>query len=210
MKRMYVTLAIMLSLLLWAVTGFGQKKVPRTTDRPEDSFQQKLQLRDEIHRRMMNKLLHGMGPDEDLFKDLEQMMDESMKDSFSGFDSLDSIDSIGGRLSSSYQAEWQESDLGRTLVLTPQSPEQQLDINVQNNLVTIKGKKEVKSAQGSSQTSFANSFSVPADCDGARVKIQQKDGKILIELPYRQAKKVSSPRKEERTPIKPDKSDVTI
>lgn len=204
MKRMYLTLAILLSLLLWAVTSFGQKN--KTSDPAIDSMQKRMQLREEMHRRMMNKLLHGIGPDEDLFKDLEQMLEESMTDSLQGLDSLDSI----GAVTSNYQTEWQEDKKGRTLIVTPQNPDQQLDINVQNDVITIKGKKEIKTPQGSSVSSFANSFSVPGDCDPGKVKIRQDAGRILIELPYLAVKEVTLPKKPERTPIKPTEGDVTI
>ena len=129
-----------------------------------------------------------------------------MGESLKGLDSLDSL----GSATANYQSEWQEDKKGRTLVVTPQNPDQQLDINVQNEVITIKGKKEIKTPQGSSLSSFANSFSVPGDCDGSKVKIRQDAGKILIELPYRAIKEVTPPKKPERTPIKSTESDVTI
>lgn len=211
MKRLYVTLIIMAAMLFWAVTGFGQKKAQ--SQKPQlDTFEKRMQLREEIHRRMMDKLLHGMGPDEDLFKDLEQMMNDSFADSFSSFQSFDSVglqDSVNN-----FQMEWLETKTGRTLAITPKDPKQQLDINVQNEMITIKGKREIKSEQGSSLSSFTNSFNVPSDCDGSKVAIKQDDGKILIELPYRKGR-LSTPstvkeKAPDRVPLEPSEDDVTI
>lgn len=207
---MYVTLIILFTMLLWAATCLGQKK-STSPDPALDTFQKRMQLREEIHRRMMAKLLRGIGDDEDLFKDLEQMMNESLKDSLSDMDSFQSFSFSGA--GNNFQSEWIESKSGKTLVITPQSPEQKLDINVKDNFITIKGKSENKSQNMQNISEFSQSFNVPGDCDGSKVKMNQKDGKILVEFPYKNMKKVdlpSTPKKDERVPIPPREEDVTI
>ncbi len=187
---MYVVLSIILLVFIWAVSCLGQKTV---TDPPLDQFKRRLELREEMHRRMREKLLHGIGPDTDLFQGMDQLFEDAMKDSLGGVQSLDSH----------YQMEWLETKTGRTLVITPKNPKQQLDIDIQKDMISIKGKSQEESSQGRMVSDFSNTFSVPDDCDGGRVKINQKDGKILIELPFKSAKPV-------QVPIPPTKDGVEI
>jgi len=97
-------------------------------------------------------------------------------------------------------------------VITPKDPKQQLDIDVKGSLITIKGTTENKNSNGSFVSSFSNSFSVPQDCDGAKVGMEQKDGKILVFFPYFEAKKINKvPHpKEQRIPLPPTQDGVEI
>ena len=200
MKRMYVTLAVILLVFISAGSILAQKISKPIDDKVPASFEQRLKMREEMHRRMMEKLLRG-GPNEDLFKDMEQFMDEVMTDSFSGFDSFTRT------TAQNYQMEWNETKEGRTLIITPENSEQKLDINVSNGLIIIQGKKENKTPNGVSVSNFSNSFNVPGDCDPARVKLDQKDGKILVHFPFRSS---ASPIKEKRLPLPPTGNEVEI
>ena len=179
--------------MMWALSSLGQKSQDLS-----EQMQKRLELREEMHRRMMDKLLRGVGPDQDLFKDMEQMFEESMNDSFATIDAFSTN-------SSAFSSEWQADEKGRILVITPKDSKAQLDIDVKGYLITIKGKTE-KSANGSSFiSSFSNSFSVPNDCDGTKVKMDQKDGKILVQFPYFKAQNIKNVpiQKDERKPLPP-------
>lgn len=201
MKRMYVTLGVMFLLVFWAFSSMGQKTTAPNSEL--EQLQKRLELREEMHRRMMDKLINGNGPDQDMFKDMERAFEEVFSDSFTGVDSFTPH-------AQNFKAEWTETSSGRTLVITPKTPEQKLDINVNNNMVTIKGETETKSAQGSSKMSFNNSFSVPGDVDAKKVIMGQKDGKILVQFPYVSVKSVTIPPKNERKPLPPNENDVSI
>lgn len=202
---MYVTLSIIFLLIFWAGTLLGQNKGRPVDDTISESMEKRLKMREEMHRRMMEKLLKGVGPDQDMFKDMEQFMDEVMTDSFSGFDSFSRV------TAQNYKMEWVETREGRTLNITPKGPEQQLDINVSNGLVIIKGKTEQRSEKGVSVSNFSNSFNVPADCDPGKVKIDQKDGKILVHFPFFKGKtSVTQEPRKERVPVEPSEGDVQI
>lgn len=196
MKRMYVVLTVILLLVFWAIAGFGQKRVA-------DPIQQRLQLREELHRKMLNNLLSG-SHDEDLFRDMDKLMEDAMKDIGAGGSSFSY--SIGAQ---NFETEWTESSNGRTLLITPQSKDQKLDINVEQEMVTIKGKTENKTPGGVMVSDFQNSFSIPQDCDSGKVKMDQKDGKIVMFFPWKSVKKIS-PKKDERLPLPKADSDVTI
>jgi HSP20 family molecular chaperone IbpA len=201
MKRMYVVLGLMFVLVFGVGSLFGQRPVD---DEQMDSLKKRMRMREEMHRRMMEKLLKGKGSDQDLFSDMEKFMDEIMTDSFNG------LSSFSRTTSENYKIDWTESKSGRTLVITPDSPDQKLDINVSNGFIEIKGKKEHKISNGTFYSNFANSFNVPGDCDATKVKMEQKDGKILMHFPYRVVKAVDIKPKEDRIPVAPSESDVQI
>jgi HSP20 family molecular chaperone IbpA len=202
MKRMYVTLGLILTVMIWTFSSLGQKD--RTSDSTFNRSERRQQLREEMHRRMRDKLLHGIGPDQDLFQGMEQLLEDSFSDSFSAFESF-------GSMGANFSTEWITSDKGRTLVVTPKSENQQLDIDVNKGMITIKGKTENKTGHSTSLSSFSNSFSIPQDLDADKVQIAQKDNKILVEFPYRKEEKtISLPKKEERKPITPPKDAVEI
>ena len=196
---MYVLLGAFLFVILWTVTGFGQKR--ERTDTDLDRIRKHMEMREELHRKMLDNLFNGTH-DEELFRDMDKLFEDAMKDSFGSSFSY----SLGGQ---SVSTEWQESSAGRTLFITPKSKDQQLDINIQNEMVTIKGKNEVKTPNGTSISDFSNSFSIPQDCDSTKVKMDQKDGKIVVFFPWRTAKKMA-PKKDDRIPLPKSDSDVTI
>lgn len=176
---MYVTLGIILITLIWAAASLGQKQI---SDPQPEILKRHMEMREEIHKRMRDKLLHGLGPDDDLFKDMDKMFDDMMSDSLKGFDSF-------APRSSQFQIQWSEDNSGRTLAITPKSKDQNLDIKVENGFVTIKGVEQ--------NSSFSSSFNVPQDCDPAKVKMDQKEGKILMHFPY----KKQASFKDDRRPL---------
>lgn len=204
---MYVTLAIIFLMLFGAGNLLSQIDARPVDDKDSLDLQKRFKMREEMHRRMMEKLLKGSASNEEIFKDMEQFLDEVMTDSFSGFDSFTRT------TAQNYKMEWSETKEGRTLEITPKSKDQQLDINISNGLVIIKGKTEVKNQSGTSVSSFSNSFNIPGDCDPSKVKIDQKDGKILVHFPFWNSKEITEKQKKEsrgRKPIRPSEGDVQI
>jgi HSP20 family molecular chaperone IbpA len=177
----------LLALLLITSQSFGQHDT--------EGREKIMKMRMEMHRRMMEKLINGNGPDDGMFNDMEQMMNDIMKDSFSGSYSHTPLN---------FKHVWKESTTGRTLEITPNTPEQQLDINVANNLITIKGKTEIKTANGLQVSNFTNSFSVPGDCEATKMKMDLKDGRILVFFPF------YKPTENKRKPVTPSDKDVQI
>lgn len=206
MKRMYVTLALILISLIGAGTLLAQK-ISRPIDDKDDSamMEKRLRMREEMHRRMMEKLLNGVGPDHGMFSDMESFLDEVMTDSFSG------SQSFSRRMARNYRMDWAENKEGRTLVITPKGPEQNLNIDVKEGLITISGVSETKTPNGTSKSSFTNTFNVPGDCDEKKVKIDQKEGKIHVSFPYKELKQVGIPKPQnDRKPIPKSYGDVQI
>jgi hypothetical protein len=202
MKRLYLVLGLIFIFFTLALTAFGQMS-SGAKDKESESFKRRMQLREELHKRMRDHLLLGMGQDQDMFKDLEQMMEEALSDSMS------QIDQIGGGLST-FKMEWSESQSGRTLVVTPQSPEQKINIDVNATMITIKSESQAKSQHSVSSSAMSNSFPVPDDCDGTKVKMDHKDSKFLLVFPFKTVKSIQRPVKEERKPLPPSDQDVQI
>lgn len=202
MKRMYVAISILILVVFWAGALLGQHVIKPADDKTSDSMEKRIRMREEMHRRMMEKLLHGIGPDQDMFSDMEKMMEEIMTDSFNGFGSLSPASS------QNFKMEWQESAAGRTLAITPRSKEQKLNIDISHGMVIIKGMNETKTPHGVSVSNFTNSFNVPSDCDPGKVKMDQKNDQILVFFPYlTAAKEIKAPT---RKPIKPSGEEVQI
>lgn len=170
---------------------------------------QHLKARDEIHRKLIEKFFYGLDSDKDLFTDMEKLMDDMMKSAPSSHSFITSSDA-------SFSMEWTEKENGRVLEVTPKNPQEQLDISVTEEMISIKGKVEEKTSQGTRLSSFSNSFSVPSDCDGSKVKMEQKDSKIIMYFPYRSGltDKNSEPTKVDpkdiRKPLPPSQTDIEI
>lgn len=170
--------------------------IAQTTNHDRASEEQRMlryrQLMDEAHKRLRDSLIHGFGDDDDIFKGMDQLLQ----------DSFTMGPSLMPSLKKNYDMEWTETRTGRVLTIIPKDPKQQLDINVQNNMVTIKGSVEEKTPQGTSSSSFSNSFSVPSDCDASKVKMSQKNGSIVMDFPYGSAAPVKDSRKPLKKPLK--------
>lgn len=169
-----------------------------------ESTEKRMRLREEMHYRLMNKLLNGIGSDTDLFSDMEQMMDEAFKESFSsgGFSS-----SFGNNKLS---MNWKENDKGRILEISPVSSGEKMDINVINGMIQIQGKTEIKSESGTSYSQYSNSFSVPTDCDGGKVKMESIDGKIVLFFPYKTIQEIEKKPPNKLKPVEATEEDVRI
>jgi HSP20 family molecular chaperone IbpA len=204
MIRKNVVVLILLGLVFWAGAILGQQG-GKVQDRESDLVEKKLKMREEMHRRLLDKLLHGVGSDQDMFSDMEKMMEEMMKESFSGFSSSLTISG-----DAQFKMEWSESKAGRTLEITPKDPEQQLDINISNGLITIQGKAKSEVGGAVTLSNFSNSLSVPSDCDASKVKMDHKDGKLLVQFPFLKTKEVEVKPKNRRIPIGPNDGDVSI
>lgn len=177
---MYVTLAVILVFALWTLTALSQMGSDNTQP---DQMKRRMELREEMHRRIVDKLMNGVGSDQNLFQDLEQEFEDLRPNSFSDM-----------KPSANFSSEWLEAKSGRTLVITPKDPEQKMNIDVNETQITIKGEVQHKTANSTYSSSFTNSFPVPNDCDGSKVKMNSKDGKLLVELPYK-ADKLVQPSK---------------
>ncbi len=149
-----------------------------------------MEMREQIHKRIRDHLLNGTGSDEDIFKDMESLFSDVMSD----------MGSLNIQTPKSFDMAWTESQHGRTLLISPKTKDQRLEISVVKDMITIKG--------GSINSSFTSSYSVPGDCDASKVKMLQKDGKILMNFPYKVTTKV--PSKNEKTPLGPTKDAVEI
>lgn len=218
MKRMYVTLAVILLIGIWAITALTQTFSPDPFDRQERRAQkraekqaqmsERMKLREEMHRRIRDMLINGQGNPDDLFADMQEEFEQSMRESFADIDSFQVA-------SNNFKSEWKETKTARILEITPQSKDQKLNIDVNEEVITIKGESSQKTATTSFSSAFSNSFPVPDDCDGSRVKLNSLDGKILVELPFKSSAKAVPlkkvvPPKEERRPLPPSDSDVEI
>lgn len=204
---------IVMSLMLVA-TSFSSLAQQNDTD--FDRMKRRMELREEAHRRMIDKVLRGrLSDQDDLFGDLEKMFNDMMKETGPGFVPRDEF-AIN---SQNFTSDWKSDDKGKTLVLTPMDESIQLDINVKDQYITIGAKQERKDENSYVESSSSSVFPVPHECDGSRVQMKSVDKSIHVFFPYRDAKSapksITYPQKKngdqiDRRPIKPSASDVEI
>lgn len=118
------------------------------------------------------------------------------------------------------QHEWIESELERILVLKLElQKDTPVDIKIENGQIRVQAKieKEVvnQTAYGESRSisvqQYARVFIVPEDCDVNSVKIENKEGEILIKFKKLQASAPNpSPTPKALKPLKKDEDDLTI
>lgn len=208
MKRMYLILGSVFLLFCLGVTAIAQMvsssdQSPKKQTQTFDRQKRRLELREEMHKRLRDQVLLGVGQNQDMLKDLERMMEDAMSEAMS------EMNGLGGQVSN-FSMEWQETTSGRTLVVIPQGPEQKLNIDVNSTAITIKSEAQEKTQHAQTSSAMTNSFPVPDDCDGSKVKMDQKDGKILVHFPFKSTRVIETPSKEERKPIAPSPEDVKI
>lgn len=141
--------------------------------------------RAEFDRRLRERIFNQANADSDRWvQEMESAMEELMRDSMSEMDALRrESEALGLGARGGVQLAWSESKDGRTLTVTPASTEAQLDVNVQNGLITIKS--ELVKENSRSQSSSTQM--VPGDCDGDRVKTEGKEGKLVLFFPWKSA-----------------------
>lgn len=173
----------------------------KTKDAPKKELTP-MELRLEMHRRIMEKLLHGNGPDEGLFDDLEKMMNESFSEAFKGFQDLDR--SAFQSAETPLKTSWTESKEGRTLRVDPMDPSLKLDIKVEDSQIQIKGEKQRKNGEKVAFSEFSYSLSTPSDVKASEVKISQDNTSILVFLPFKKLDEKG------RSPVPKRPGEVTI
>ena len=81
--------------------------------------------------------------------------------------------------------EWSEDVKGRQLTIVPAKKDTPFDLDVKDGTINISGRIIHKTPQGSSVSSFSNSFSIPEDVDGDKVKItNNSEGSVVLKFPY--------------------------
>lgn len=170
------------------------------TNQDFDRMRQRMQLREEAHRRMREKILYGRGNTDDLFKDLDKMFNDMMNDNSSGFVPREEF-TLGG----TYTSEWRSDSKGKTLIITPKNESIQLDINVKDQFITIGSKLESKDQNSYVESSSSSVIPVPYECDGGKVQMKSVDKSVHLIFPFKK-----NGDQNDRRPIKPSQGDVEI
>lgn len=175
-------------------------------DPQKEALKRALEMREQIHRRLMEHLFNGTpGNDDEIFKDMEALFEDVMSGMKGNFQDLSGTPKA-------YDMAWTESKEGRTLLISPHDKKQRLEMKVEKGMISIKGQSQEKGGNSTSVMSFSHIYSVPNDCDWMRVKMLEKEGKILMTFPYL-SNPVKAPKKKQdidRRPVDPTEDDVTI
>jgi|GEM_PF-3110790 len=109
------------------------------------------------------------------------------------------------------ESHWMETPTERILILKlEQAKDSPIDIKIQNKMIQISGKNVLKSAQGTSISTFSKAQSVPEDVDANSAEIENKNGDIQIRFKKLVAgntktlkKIVPTPKKESTPDLRP-------
>ncbi len=189
----------LISILLLASFAYSQKK---EQEKSLDPLDPRAQLKSFFE--MRKKLLEsfpGSISNDDFFGD-------------SFFEDFSSGLSIQSSATNFYESYWEENSNEKILVIKPQ-PNTALDINIKDQMVTISTKSEKHDEQNKVQSysNMKSSFSLPADVDAKKAKIEQRGDEILVRLPLllgNKPKQDTIKKDNNFNPIKPSPGDITI
>ncbi|EPZ50695.1 hypothetical protein M902_3129 [Bacteriovorax sp. BAL6_X] len=148
---------VFISLFTLSVVSYGQGNDPLVD--------QIMQMRDE----MMKQMQAGDSFDAEIQKMFERMQ------------KMGQIQGLPDRLNhhvNMVEYFWQDAD---TLVVKA-TKDDEVNIEVKEGLVVIKGQKVIKSPNGISKSSFTQSVPIRAGLDSTTVKMSVKDGNIILDF----------------------------
>lgn len=179
---------------------------------PEERQERRRQLREEMHQRLRQGMLQDFDPTA-MMNDMSRLMDAMVEDSMQEMQELSRLvpgasDALSGTrlgIRSNIVTEWTESATGRSLLVSPADKSAKLDVQVNGQVISIKTEfsqtsQGARMAGQSTQTQL-----VPGDCDGDQVKMEAKDNGLVLFFPY---KNKTSPKPDERTPLRGNSNDI--
>jgi hypothetical protein len=144
-----------------------------TADDPRQRHFERLRQREELHQKMFQALRgHDL---ESSMLEMEKMMNEMMSDLHSDMQGFSAFSAPS--FQAPFRYDWRMNDVGRSLVITPSSKETKLDVKVENQLLTIQSIMKNGEAK--------KIMSVPPDCDADKVKMEEKDGNLVLFFPFK-------------------------
>lgn len=157
----------------------------------------------ELHRRLREQVLKGFQDHDSFVREMDQMLDQMMKDSMgpNGFGRLKDL------AAPTIASEWSETEKGRTLEIIPASKETKLDVQVKDGMIVI----ESETISHHSQGRFSQSQTIPHDCDPEGVQMESKDGKLLVQFPWKKSDRKTLPSKSKRlSPQKKNRGPIDV
>jgi len=165
MKTRLGTCLFLTSMMSWA-------QGPHPTDRTD-----RAKAHDQMHQRLRESLIRG----DDIMQTMraiEESMDQLMREAGEDMHALTQLTPRSARTVGGTQ-EWAVVHGGRQLVLTPSHPDARLEVDVQGPRISIKESLSTGALQAMGETQIP----VPAGCDPNKVKMEGKDGKLVLFFP---------------------------
>lgn len=133
-----------------------------------------------------NEALKGFFKD-DFLKRMDSMLDQSMNDE--AFKEIQKAFEKDPFFTDSFplqEGKWIEEKEGMVYLLEGKPVEGgKFDIKVKDGQVTVEADIERKFGQyGKTRSVFKQSFPVPMNCDGEKMRIEERDGKMALIFPF--------------------------
>jgi HSP20 family molecular chaperone IbpA len=181
---------------------------------------------DQMQEREMEMIRRLLGADH--FKQMDERLEMLMKKFMQNSGNVDDIDKFFDRSHfdkfmqdwnphqglGDGESHWLETPTERILILKlQQSKDSPIDIKIQNNIINVSGKNVLKTAQGSSISTYSKSEGVPDDVDANSAEIENKNGDVQIRFKKKGAQKIVAPKAKpapDKRPIKKHADDEVI
>lgn len=166
---------LIVPFILFSLTCFAQSADERANQ---------LKKFHEFRRKMLERVFKDFD-DDDFMKN-----DDFFADPFSQIDKMFKNIPNFKSGNEALRYEWTEDVKGRQLTIVPAKKDTPFDLDVNDGMIKISGRIIHKTPQGSSVSSFSNSFSIPEDVDGDKVQISNNsEGHVVLKFPYRKGMK---------------------
>lgn len=165
---------LIIPFILFSLTCFSQSADDRANQ---------IKKFHEFRRKMLERVFKE-------FDDDDFMNDDFFADPFSQIDKMFKNIPNFKSGNEALRYEWTEDVKGRQLTIVPAKKDTPFDLDVNDGIIKISGRIINKTPQGSSVSSFSNSFSIPEDVDGDKVQItNNSEGHVVLKFPYRKGMK---------------------
>ncbi len=153
----------------------------------------------EFHQKLREHILKGFDDQSlgEMNKMLDDLMDEALRES----------PAMGlSRFSSGLRLSWSESDKGRELIVIPRSPQDKVDVTVENKMIIIKSSRR----DGDSVSESTHMQTVPDDCDASAVKTDARDAGLVLLFPWLKGAAPKSLPENRPKPLKTEKKNIDV
>lgn len=178
---------LLLGLLAWSAYAFSQSDPSERLKRYED-----------FHQKLRERILKGF--DDSSLEEMNRLVDEMMDEGLRDFPATGL-----SRFSGGPSMSWSEGKAGRELLIIPKSKNDKLDVQVEEGMITIK----ISRSEGQMQSHSTHAQNVPGDCDADLVKMDSKNGGLLLFFPWKKTAPSRTPDPGLK-PLKPKKDDIEV
>lgn len=153
----------------------------------------------QMRKKMMQRIFQDLGSDNGTADDGDDFFTNPIK-------RFEKLLGDSSQASSGIEFDWSESSEARILTIKSKDKKSPIEIKINSGMINISGKVEETNEYGTSVSSFTNAFSLPADVDATKVKIEQNNnGETVATFPF-----IIKNKPDQNSPAKPTRKRITV